>query len=131
MSCKFRCISNNPMLLGKGFSTLEFQNTDVLGLFRLVADEILKGYSLITHPLTSSVRPDITPYKTILLSAEAKNVDKESVILIEKAVRYAEDLYKIRKEPIYTKWDLEAQKDFQLIDLSIVETALEVEQLNR
>lgn len=132
MGYPFRCVTNNPLLKERGFSKLEYYETDVLGLFRIVSQDVSAGFRLLTHPLTGSVRPDITPYKTVLLSKDAEEeADVESVRLIGNAVRYAEDLYRLREVPIYKKWGSEAKKDFQLIDLSIIERALEVAQMNR
>ena len=73
-----------------------------------------------------SLRPDITPYKTVFLSKSRGCVDAESQILIEQAIAYAERLYEIREIPIYQRWDDKAKNDFQLIDLSITERALEI-----
>lgn len=53
-------------------------------------------------------------------------MDAESQILIEQAIAYAEKLYEIREIPIYQRWDDKAKNDFQLIDLSITERALEI-----
>ena len=97
----------------------------------MVFQKVAGGYRLLTHPLTGSIRPDITPYKTVLLSGTAGAVDMESVTLIGKAIRYAEDLYRLRDVPIYKKWGKAALEDFQLIDLSIIERALEVEEMGK
>lgn len=131
MGHPFRCITNNPMLMDRGFTDLEFYETDVLELFREVLKKVTSGYRLLSHPLTGSIRPDITPYKTVLLSGTAGSVDMESVTLIEKAIRYAEDLYRMREVPVYRKWGKAALEDFQCIDLSIVERALEVEEMGK
>ena len=124
MGHPFRCITNNPMLIDRGFTDLEYYETDVLELFRVVFQKVNCGYRLLTHPLTGSIRPDITPYKTVLLSGTAGT-------LIGKAIRYAEDLYRLRDIPVYKKWGKAAREDFQLIDLSIIERALEVEEMGK
>lgn len=131
MGHPFRCITNNPMLIDRGFTDLEYYETDVLELFNVVYQKVTRGYRLLTHPLTGSIRPDITPYKTVLLSGTAGAVDMESVTLIGKAIRYAEDLYRLRDVPIYKKWGESALEDFQLIDLSIIERALEVGEMGK
>lgn len=127
----FRCITNNPMLLDKGFTNLEFYETDVLGLFHMILQEVAAGYRLLSHPLTGSIRPDITPYKTVFLSEHPGTIDAESAKLMDHAVRYAEDLYQLRKIPLCRQWDETAKKDFQLVDLSIVEQAMEVAQIRK
>lgn len=122
----FRIITNNPAVAEKSYAENEYYDVDVLKLFQMVAGETAKGYRLLSHPLTSSVRPDITPYKTVFLSKSRGSVDAESQILIEQAIAYAEKLYEIREIPIYQRWDDKAKNDFQLIDLSITERALEI-----
>ena len=64
----FRIITNNPAVVEKNYAENEYYDVDVLKLFQMVAGETAKGYRLLSHPLTSSVRPDITPYKTVFLS---------------------------------------------------------------
>ena len=126
MYIKYRCISNNPLFKEKDFPFLEFHDTDVLSLFKLVRNEIERGSKLLSHPLTGSIRPDITPYKTILLSQQTEKPDYMSVLLIEKAIRYTEDLYKLRDVPLFMRWGENAKADFQLIDYSIIRQALDV-----
>lgn len=125
----FRCITNNPMILNSGIPQVEYHETDVLSLFRLIQPEIDKGYALLSHPLTGSIRPDITPYKTVLLSAQKAKADQQSLQLIDRAIRYAEELYSLREKPLYLMWDDQAKKDFQYVDLSIIRQAMEVEQI--
>ncbi len=126
-----RCITNNPMLLDRGFTALEYHDTDVLGLFNLTLKDVTAGFRLLSHPLSGSIRPDITPYKTILLSEKAGQVDELSMQLIHKAIRYAEDLYQLRETPLYKLCTEQMREDFQLIDLCLIERALEVSQLPR
>ena len=52
MGHPFRCITNNPMLIDRGFTDLEYYETDVLELFRVVFQKVNCGYRLLTHPLT-------------------------------------------------------------------------------
>ena len=128
---KFRCITNNPKIVAAGFHNTEFHDTDVLGIFRITADEVLKGYKLLSHPLLSSVRPDITPYRTVILEDVRKGIDAESVKLIQNAIDYAEKLYALREIPIYKRWNDKAKFDFQSIDCSIIEQSFEVRQWSK
>lgn len=126
----FRCITNNPMLLDKGFYSLEYYATDVLNLFLKIEKEVACGYRLLSHPLTGSIRPDITPYKSVILSGRPGTVDQESVRLIDRAISYTEDLYQLREIPLCRLWNEQAKMDFQLVDLFIIERALEVELMS-
>ena len=40
MGHPFRCITNNPMLIDRGFTDLEYYETDVLELFRVVFQKV-------------------------------------------------------------------------------------------
>lgn len=126
MTTRYRCISNNPLFKEKGFPSLEFHDTDILSLLKIVRAEVDRGAKLLSHPLTGSIRPDITPYKTILISDEREQPDYMSVILMEKAIRYTEDLYRLREIPLFMRWDENARSDFRLIDYSIIMQALDV-----
>ena len=53
----FRIITNNPAVVEKNYAENEYYDVDVLKLFQMVAGETAKGYRLLSHPLTSSVRP--------------------------------------------------------------------------
>lgn len=130
MRRQIRCMTNNPMLTKKEFPELEYYQTDILGLFQLIETEIQSGNRLLSHPLTGSIRPDITPYKTVLLSSKKEEIDVFSLRLIREAIRYTKDLYKLRKTPLYQCWGKEAQKDFQMIDLSLIRQGLEVEGIH-
>lgn len=124
----YRCLTNNPYVLEKGLKSAEYRDETVLDLFLRIEQEILKGYKLLTHPLSSSIRPDIGPYKTVLLSPVSGGFDENSFDMIEKAIQYTKDLYAVREDPLYLRWGDEAKADFALVDWSIIERALEVEQ---
>ena len=114
---KVRCITNNPMIIKKGSPVVEAFNVHPLNLYKLVKDEILKGYKLITHPLTGSIRPDISPYKSVVLNSNPGVVDMTSLNIIENAISYTEHLMAGNSIP---HWDEASLQDFQLIDLDFV-----------
>ncbi len=97
--------------------TLEY--TDVLKAAR---DLIHKGHVMKTHPLSGSVKPFETPYKSIVLSPKAQKdhaggiiLDKDSLVLIEDARIMAE---KFRRHREFTEKLL---ADFRLIDRDLIE----------
>ena len=126
----YRCITNNPLLEQKGIRNIEYHyDMDVLDILRYTADEVARGCSLMSHPLTGSIRPDITPYKSIIVTLESAKHDPVSQIIMERAVVYAEDLYSMREVPLCKTCSEEAKQDFQLIDYTIISRALDIEQL--
>lgn len=118
----YRCLTNNPMVYTKNTKDVEIIEGNPLDLFKITREEILKGYKLITHPLTSSLPPNVNPYKTLFLSLEIQiQVDIESLNIIEKAIKYTQNL--IDNKPI-PNWDEESLIDFQFVDLDLIKNLL-------
>lgn len=115
-------ITNNPLVKEKynnDFS-VEYYDLGFLELLELVRDKIHLGYKLLTHPLSSSVKPNETPYKTIIVKSGDK-LDEESLLIIENSILTAKKLIKDTGLP---KWSKSILYDFQVIDLSIIEGAI-------
>ena len=122
MHVRYRCITNNPMMQGYNKLKIEYFPVSVIELFQEVQRELEKGYRLLSHPLTSSLRPDVSPYKSILLSINSGDCDLEGIFLMEQALTYARSLPWAGKLPV---WSDEAKKDFQFVDRDIIEYAIE------
>ncbi|MCL2067239.1 MAG: GrdX family protein [Treponema sp.] len=111
-------VTNNPMvrdaLSGQG---VEFYDTDFLGVLIAVRDKIHQNHRLLTHPLSGSVKPGETPYKTVLVSAEKSGFDEKALSIIEESIQTC-----LKFTESCVKRDLSAKilKDFQLIDYSLV-----------
>lgn len=59
-------------------------------------DLIHKGYRLLTHPMSSSLKPNQTKFRSIMLQKTESGLDMESVLMIERAVESAEN-FKIQE----------------------------------
>lgn len=105
--------SRHSIIFDAGYSFM-----DVLICAR---DNLHVGRELLTHPLSGSVKPYETPYKTILLSAEKGNLDIDGISIIESAIITADKFLKNRKELELSERVL---NDFRLIDLSLIEEFL-------
>ena len=87
-----------------------------------VRDRIHEGHKLLTHPLSSSIKPNETPYKSILISDDLKSLDYNSLIIIENAIMTYD---KFKKDKNFTiELTDKIIDDFKLIDLSIIENAI-------
>jgi hypothetical protein len=84
-------------------------------------DLIHKGYRLLTHPLSGSIKPNQTPYKSIALEKRAEEVDFTSLQLIEDSISRTRSLLKDRATP---DWPESCLEDFMLIDLDLISNAL-------
>jgi len=94
------------------------QYIDVLKSAR---DIVHKGSRLITHPLMGSIKPNETPFRSIVLS-EGTTLDVESLAIIENSIAAAEKFQRDNKVPI---WDEHVLDDFRFVDLKLFESALE------
>lgn len=117
-----RCITNNPYIIKMGIACVEAKQGNVFELLSYVKKEVQNGYNLITHPLTGSIRPDISPYKSIILSSRKGNIDLESMKIIENSINYALNL----SSNNLIKWDKESLEDFELIDYEFIKGLLNI-----
>ena len=113
-------VSNNPLADEKYKELVKAEKTDVMGIFIKARDAIHLGAVLINHPLSGSVKPNESPYKSLVLSTRRGPVDEKSLQLIEGAVAVLKKLgIKQREYPQYVL------DDFQVIDLDLLNSAMQ------
>lgn len=87
-----------------------------------VRDRVHEGHEVLTHPLSSSIKPNETPYKSILISDCKKSLDYKSLMIIENAI-LAYDKFKKDKDYTIELTD-RIIEDFKFVDLSIIQNVL-------
>ncbi|QAT39056.1 GrdX family protein [Clostridium sp. JN-9] len=116
---QFIAITNNPLSkenLEKKYD-VEFISSDTMAVLKKVRDYIHKGHKLLTHPLMSSIKPNETPYRTILISKNSYNkVDYDSLTIMEEAIITTEKFLKMGK----AVWDEQVLEDFRVIDYDMI-----------
>jgi hypothetical protein len=85
-------------------------------------DKIHKGAKLLTHPLTGSIKPNETPFKSIMIEEEGSNLDMESLMMIESAI---ETTKKFLSNHEVKEWPDRILDDFRLIDFRLITSAIE------
>jgi hypothetical protein len=85
-------------------------------------DKIHEGHNLLTHPLSGSVKPNETPYKSLAISIERGSLDMDSLMIIEESIATARKFITGKKTPLWTEQIL---KDFQMIDFYLIKSAIE------
>lgn len=86
-------------------------------------DYIHCGHNLLTHPLMGSVKPNETPYKTIVLSKNSrKSVNFKSLQYIEDSINTTQKFIKNYNTP---HWNDKILTDFSLIDYDLIRNAFE------
>ena len=111
-------ITNNPMVRDKlKEGILEFHDTDYLGVLKAVRDRIHLGHGLLTHPLSGSVKPWETPYKTVIVTGEKDTLDQNALFIIEESIQTC---IKLKTSVVKKEWSPNILADFQLIDYNLI-----------
>ncbi len=121
-------VTNNPMVRERYSQQydLKYEETSFVGVLKQVRDLVHRGYRLLTHPLSGSIKPNETPYKSVLLEESTGKIDEFSVRVIEEAVLTC-DKFSQKKYP-YKK---DVTRDFQFVDLTLFESGLESDRISR
>lgn len=117
-------ITNNIMILEqfKNKHEIVYMECGLMDVLKAVRDRIHGGARLLTHPLSGSIKPNETPYKTVLISkSNGKTIDIESLEIIENSIHTAEKLIAQRGTP---KWTEKLLEDFRLIDFELIYHAI-------
>jgi len=120
---KILVITNNPEVLriyDKKFQ-MNFNQGNYYDVLKEVRDLVHKGYELVTHPLVGSVKPNETPYRSIILK-QGQSTDMQSVEIIETSIETYEKFEKMKKAP---QWGQKVLEDFQFVDLKLFESSFE------
>ena len=81
-------VTNNPLVKEKieGNYNIEFVDGDIIDVMEKLRDMIHTGSVLLTHPLSGSIKPGQTPYKSVMIHIVRGNVDADSLLMIEDAI---------------------------------------------
>ncbi len=85
-------------------------------------DYVYEGYKLVTHPMASSIKPNQTPFRSIMVMPKGSDDNNDDIILIEEAL---ENYRKFERDKAATDWyRKETDNDFKLIDYYLIEDAI-------
>lgn len=118
---KYIVVTNNPLVLDKLRETHEviYEEVSYEELLKKVRDRIHAGHLLLTHPLSGSVKPNETPYKSVLISIGKEEVDSRSLSIIENAIQACHKF-----EDRTGTYNDRVLEDFQLIDWTLLESGM-------
>lgn len=120
----FIIITNNDLVYNKYKDIYNVEFYDGISIKEVIIkarDKIHEGYKLLTHPLSSSIKPNESLFKSIMISDEKNILDYDSVVIIENSVMTCDKFNKIKYNIVYTDKII---SDFKLIDLTVLESAL-------
>ena len=125
---KYIILTNNPLAVDEFKDThdVEFVEGKLIDVLIKARDMVNCGAVLLNHPLYGSVKPNETPYRSLLIKRTEATADgsfpaadPESVRLIGNAVNAFRKF--IVKKEITNQSLLE---DFQVVDLSLLKSAV-------
>ncbi len=117
-------ITNNKLVYEKYKDQLEViydEEFNYVGILEMVRNKIHEGYGLLTHPLSGSVKPNETPYKSILLSDNKSELDTRGLMIVEESILTARKFLNDKQTPNWTERILD---DFRVIDFSLISNVI-------
>ena len=85
-------------------------------------DMVYAGNKLLTHPQASSLKPNQTLYRSIIIYPKEGEDNTEDIMLIEKCVETFRQWQGIAKSP--ESYPEGVANDFKTIDLSVIENVI-------
>lgn len=118
-------VTNNPKVreADEVSIPIEFIEGSYLDVLETVRRHLVDDrYHLVTHPLSGSIKPNETIYKSIILLDQTHEaIDIENLDLIDHAIEVYHRFQAMRPTP---NWTTRVLQDFALIDYDLVTSAL-------
>lgn len=87
-----------------------------------VRDMVYDRHVLLTHPQASSLKPNQTPYRSVIVYPKGEEDNTKDVLLVEKCL---ETYYRWQEiAPTPRKYDDRVAYDFKTIDLSVIDNVI-------
>ena len=116
----FCILTNNPLAAEKYPGTAVFmESASVEGIFISARDKIHIGAKIINHPLAGSVKPNESPFKSLVLSLDLGPADMDSLALIEGALAVLKKLPQKNR-----RYGQRVLDDFMTIDMDLLDSAI-------
>ncbi len=123
---KSMIVTNNPSVFEKYAERRKVEYMEgktYMEVLEHVRDMLHAGHKLLTHPLSGSVKPNETPYKSILVSLETKEtLDRDGILIMEDAILTVRKFLGNFPTPNWTERVLD---DFRVVDLSLMENTID------
>ena len=114
-------ITNNPDVRDAYVALARFIPGGVREVFVAVRDRVHGGAKVLSHPLSGSIKPWESPYKSVVISATNGALDFASLQLIENAME------KLRSHAVAAPPTNESiLADFRIIDLDLMRSAIHI-----
>lgn len=127
---KAKIITNNPLVWERYKATIDVEllQGGLIDVLHFLRDRIHAGHELLSHPLSGSVKPNETVYKSALISKDACSLNMKSLMIIEASIETANKFLSIKPPG---DWPQRVLEDFQVIDKTLIDSAFESMRYNR
>ena len=123
---RFQIVTNNPLVRDclSDWYEIDYHEVSFREILVMVRDLVHVGHELYTHPIAGSVKPNETPYKSIVIDKFPGQFSMEAANLISNAL-ITFDKFK----PLNVVYSDYHHQDFQLIDYTLLCGALDVDAI--
>lgn len=84
-------------------------------------DLVYDRHRLLTHPQAGSLKPNQTPYRSIIVYPSDNSSNMDDVMMIEKAIETFNKFREIKETP---KYEEKIANDYKTIDLSMIDNVI-------
>lgn len=84
-------------------------------------DMVYDRHRLLTHPQAGSLKPNQTPYRSIIVYPSDNSSNMDDVMMIEKAIETFNKFREIKETP---KYEEKIANDYKTIDLSMIDNVM-------
>ncbi len=113
-------VTNNPLVVTEfqDDHQVEFQEESFVSLLKRVQKMVYEGHELLSHPLSGSIKPKETLYKSVLVANKATALDLSSIKLIDNSIETCEKFH--YKEETNEK----NMEDMRFVDFTLISSAI-------
>ena len=117
MERDYLILTNNPLVVRclEKWYDIAYEDVGYRDVLVKARDLVYLGHTLYTHPLSGSVKPNETPYKSVVVSKVPHTFSPEQAEIMSNAV-IAFDKFTPRNRVLTDK----LREDFQLIDYTLL-----------
>lgn len=120
-----KIITNNPKVASElNEYNIQYLDSDYRNVLEVVKQEIIDNkVLLLSHPLSGSIKPNETYYKSIMITdRKDEYIDQDSLEYIEQALDVYDKFIGCRKRP---NWTEEILRDFAVVDFFLIKGAID------
>lgn len=119
---KCTIVTNNDRVADKYKDMMNVEMVDSYEEVLIKArDMVYDRHRLLTHPQAGSLKPNQTPYRSIIVYPSDNSSNMDDVMMIEKAIETFNKFREIKETP---KYEEKIANDYKTIDLSMIDNVM-------